>query len=157
MDDYIEWRTAEHPHKERRSDWYLSVGIVALALAVTAMLLGNVLFAIFILAAGFALALHATRRPEAVNIFIDSGGVRINDTLYPYSSLKSFWVEETAANPAGQPELLIRSEKLIMPLLVISIPKYVNSLYVRELLRLRLPEEELSEPLSQKVMEYLGF
>ena len=80
-------------------------------------------------------------------------GLRIGSQLFPYSTLESFYIEED--DPLG-PQLLIKSERLLMPLIVIPIPE--DSIEdIESLLQERLPEEHLEESLGHKMLEFFGF
>lgn len=148
----IKWRAHEYEHEEKTSDWYWAVGIIAIAIAITAVILGNVLFAIFILIGSFSLALHSSKEPRLVEFSVNKKGVSIGNKIYLYSSLDSFWIEEDEIPP----KIIIKSKKLIMPFLVIPI-EGANPGDIREFLANFLEEEEMREPISHKLMEYLGF
>ena len=88
-----------------------------------------------------------------VHYKITQRGVVIGNTLYPHSSLDSFWVEEML----DEPKLLISSKKMFMPHIVIPISEEVDRDDLRDYLLDHVDEEEQNEPLSMKLMEYLGF
>lgn len=146
----FQWQTLEYEHKERTPDWFWAVGIIGAAIAATAIILHNTLFGLLIVIATFALIIHTIRAPRVMECEIDNRGVRVAHTLYPYGTLASFWIER------DEEKLLLRSQKLIMPLVVIPL-RGTNPDAVREYLLEFLEEEELHEPLSQRIMEQLGF
>ncbi|MFT5849759.1 MAG: hypothetical protein ACI9H6_000575 [Patiriisocius sp.] len=149
----ISWEAYEHHHTEKGSDWYWVLGIITVAITITAILLGNMLFGILIFIAGLVTALHATRDPKVVPFAVTQRGLRIDDKLYPYSTLESFYIDEE--DPIG-PQLLCKSEKLFMPLLVLPLPEeYVEE--IEDILASRLPEEYTEEPLAHKLLEFFGF
>lgn len=152
MEEEMRWHAPEFITYEKGPDWYWAVGVISVTLAVAAIVFGNILFALVILIGAVALSMQASRDPEIREFSIDRQGVQIDDTLYPYSSLVSFWVEN---NPHEQ-KLLLQSEKVWMPYIVAPIAE-VDPEEVRNFLIQYLPEEEHQEPLSQKIMEYLGF
>ena len=76
--------------------------------------------------------------------------MKIDYTLF--STLDSYYIDED--NPHG-PQLLIKSNKKLMPLLVMSIPKE-NIDDIETILKEKLQEEELNESLLIKVLELLG-
>ena len=78
----------------------------------------------------------------------------INNKLYLYNSLESFWVEDN--EEYGAPKLLIKSKKMFATHIIIPI-KQVSPSEVRDYLIKYLDEEEDSEPLSQKIVEFFGF
>jgi len=51
----ISWNAPEHFHVDKNPDWYWAVGIIALALTAVALILGQIIPAIFIIVAIVAL------------------------------------------------------------------------------------------------------
>lgn len=149
----ITWEAPEHHHFEKSNDWFWVLGIVAISGALAAFFWGNFLFAIVILIGAGSMALLASREPAVIKFSVTTRGVRMGDRLYPYSTMDSFCIDEE--NPLG-PQLLLKSKKLHMPLLILPIPpEYIDD--IDDLLIDRLPEEELEEPLANKILEFFGF
>jgi hypothetical protein len=151
-DEIITWSVQEYEHKEKRTDWYIALGVIAVSIAVASFLLGNTLFAILIIVGTFTLAIYSMREPGIMEIELSKRGILINDTVYPYNTLESFWVEEYDK----EPKIIIQSEKVLMPYIIIPLGN-TDPDEVREFLFEYLDEEEHHEPLSHKLMEYLGF
>lgn len=149
----IAWQTLEYQHRERGGDWFWVTGIVAVSLAVTAILFKNFLFGILIIIAAFALMLQAARKPRLLRFVINQTGVVAGQAAHPFSSLESFWIDET--NPTDV-HLLIKSKSLAAMLIVIPLGNTKPQM-VKDFLTQHLTEEELHEPLAQKIMEALGF
>ena len=152
MNQTIEWKTLEHHHEEKHSDWFWAVGIIAVSLAATAIILNNFLFAVLILIAAFTLAMHAARPPRTFDAKIDKHGVTVHEYHYPFSSLDAFWINEHETPPV----LYLKSQRFFLSLIIISL-EAINPEDVKRILRKSLPEQELHEPLLQKLAEYLGF
>jgi hypothetical protein len=150
----ITWRAHEYVHTEKNSDWYWALGLIVVAGALFALLKNNVMFAILILIAGFVLALFATMKPKHIEFAVTQRGVRIDKELLPYSSLESFAVDELSPNHV--PKLIIESKKLLAPHIVIPIEE-VSPDDVHDFLLNYLPEDDHVEPLTNRVMEWLGF
>lgn len=150
----IEWTGHEYSHFEKGSDWYWALGLVAVAGAVTAIIFDDILFAILILIAGFVLAIFASRKPNEVTFALTQRGVRIDDTLYPYKTLKSFGIEELT--PQHIPRLIFASKKIFALDIIIPL-EHVDANEVHDFLMHFLEEDEHFEPLTHKVMEWLGF
>lgn len=151
-DTEISWHAPDFIKHEKSTDWYWAVGVITIALAVAGFVFGNVLFGILVIIASFALVLQTSRDPEVREFTVNRKGVKVQNTLYPYSSIESFWVEN---NPYEQ-KILLQSEKPWMPYIVFPI-KEVDPEEIRDFMIQYLPEEEHQEPLAQKIMEYLGF
>ena len=56
----------------------------------------------------------------------------------------------------NEPKMILRSKKKILPLIVFPI-EGMHHLDVRDFLLKYLPEVEMHEPVSHKIMEVLGF
>jgi len=149
----ITWDAYEHYHIEKGSDWFWILGIITVAITIAAILLSNMLFGVLILIGGLVIALHANHEPDIIEYAVTLRGMRVGDTIYPYSTLDSFYIDEE--HPAGA-RLLVRSQKLFMPLFIISIPEE-NVDDIEELIASRLPEEHMDEPLVYKILEFFGF
>lgn len=147
----ITWEAPEHNHAPKRADWYIALALITGAFAFAALLLGNLLLALLSFVAGGTVGLVAAKPPRIIPYAVTTRGVRIDDELYPYSTLESFAIEEEDA----QPKLLLKSEKLLMPLLVLPLPaEKVEA--VEELVAARLPEDDLTEPFYMPILERLG-
>lgn len=153
MNQPLEWRALEYERTERRRDWYAAVCIIAGSLAVTAFLARNVLFAAIIVIGTLALLLYAKREPRVVAYRIEERGVRIGRSLYPYAELESFAVSEEEENA---PKLILKARSFATPYLVVPIAEIEPAL-VREELAAMLPEADIDEPLSERIMRGLGF
>jgi hypothetical protein len=149
---YLTWEAHEHTFKEKNADWYWAVGIIAVSIAAVSIILNDVLFAIFVIVGAFALCLSASKHPALLTYEISDRGVRVDNTLYLYNNLDSFWVETTEHDP----KLIIKSKKLFMPYIIAHLDNESPD-DVRTVLLGFLKEEEHSEPFGQKVMEFLGF
>jgi hypothetical protein len=148
----IYWEALEHTRGTRGGDWYWSLGILSIAAAVAAIAFGNILFAIVILLAAVTLAVFALRGPSTFAYTVGPRGIRINDELYPYSTLESFYLDEDAP---GDVELLLKTQHTFAPLIVVPVPEeYVD--IVDQYLNERLLEEYLEEPFLNKLFELVG-
>lgn len=149
----ISWEAPEHHHVEKGNDWFFALAIIVLALVITAILFNNVLFALLLGLAGGVLGVAATRKPHIIPFSVSVRGVKIEDTLHPFSTLSSYHIDE---EDHRGPQLLLKSEKLMMPLIVMPIPEdYIDD--IEEILKEKLVEEELEEPFLLKVLELFGF
>lgn len=149
----VYWEAPEHHHIEKTSDWYWILGIIAVAGSVASIILGNVLFGMVILLGAFVMMLYAQHEPRMRRYEVSHRGVRIEDILYPYSTLESFYLDEH--NPTG-PQLIVKPKKLFAQLLIIAIPEeYMDE--IEHIMAPRLPEEHLEEPLGHKILELLKF
>jgi len=149
----ILWEAEEYPYYRKSSDWYWAVGIITAGFFAVAIIVGNLLFGAFILLGGFTLALYGARRPQTVSFSISPKGVHVGDTIYPYESIKSFWI---FYDPPHVKELSIESHKFIMPHIRIPLGN-VNPANMRSYLQQFLPEEQQEEALTDSLARYFRF
>jgi hypothetical protein len=149
----IEWDAHEYEHKERSQDWFWAVGILTIAIAAASAIFGNVIFAIFMLTAVFAMALFINRPPERVHVIVDERGITKDRIHYPYSTLKSFWIDTD--HPHNK--ILLASEKVFLPLIIVPLGSGVDTEKLHEALSGELAEKYHSLPFVEKAIEYLGF
>ena len=149
----ISWEAPEHHHVEKGNDWYFSLAIVVVALVISAILLNDVIFALFLGLAGGALAISAARKPSIIPFSVSVRGVKIEDELHEFANLESYFIDEE--DPRG-PQLLLKSRRRIMPLIVLPIPRdHVDD--IEQILKAKLAEDYLEEPLFMKILELFGF
>lgn len=149
----ITWEAPEHHHVEKGNDWFFALAIIVVALVIVAILFDDTLFALLLGLAGGALAVSAAKKPSIIPFAITVRGVRIDDKLYPFSTLVSYHIDE---DDYRGPQLLIKSDHKIMPLLVLPIPAdHIDE--IESILKEKIAEEHLEEPLLIKVLELFGF
>ena len=152
MSPTLAWHAQEFFYRKKTPDWFWILGITTLTGAVVAVVFGNALLAVLIIIGAFAMALAGAKTPRHLSVLLSDRGIRINETLYPYQNLDSFWVSDATGRP---PQLIFASKRLLMPLIMIPIDE-VNPEDVRAFLTNRLQEKEHEEPFSQKLLEFIG-
>ncbi len=152
----FEWSAYEHEHMERSNEWFWIVGIIAVALAIAALILGNPLFAALIVISAFLLAMFAVKKPEEILYQLTPKGVRINNALYPYRTLNSFFVTHGDPRLDMIPKLLLESERPLMPLMSIPLAPGMDPDDVREFMLQFVKEEEHKEPIAHHLLAMIG-
>ena len=149
----IEWEAHEYEHKERSPDWFWAVGIISVAVAITSIIFGNVIFGILVIIATFALILFINREPERTRSSINERGVSRGKTHYPYSTLDSYWIDIEHPHK----KILLKSKKLLMPLIMVPLSEEIDPEEIDEALIRFIPREFHNLPLVEQMLEYLGF
>jgi hypothetical protein len=152
-ENQISWRALEYKRKEKTADWYWAVILIALSIIIASIFTQNLLFAVLVLISTFILISFSINPPKVLNISIDQKGIKVGSENYPYVSLESFWIDVTDEE---NQKILLKSKKTFKPFIVIPLEEY-DHLDVREILLNFLTEEEMHEPVSQKIMDKLGF
>ncbi|MEK7177024.1 MAG: hypothetical protein AAB719_01905 [Patescibacteria group bacterium] len=149
----MEWEAHEYEHKERNPDWFWAVGIISISVAITSIIFGNIIFGILVLIAAFTLSMFASRPPQNLHVTVDEKGVARGKVRYPFSTLKSFWIDTEHPHK----KIILQSEKVLMPLIVVPLGDNVDVEELHENLSLFLTEEFHSLPFIEKLLERLGF
>jgi hypothetical protein len=149
----ITWEALEHYHYDRGSEWFWILGIFTVSGTIAALLLGNVLFAIVIAIGGALSGIGALREPHIISYAITPRGIRINERLYPYTTLECYCIDEE--HTMG-PQLFVKSEKFFMPLLIIPLPEDAQE-EIENMIAERIPEVHIEEPFGYKVLEFFKF
>jgi len=150
------WQALEYPYKKKSADWYWTVGIISVALIVTSIIFGNVLFGVVIGLGVFTLTMFASRKPDLITVDVSDKGIIVNKTLYPYAGLESFFID--LENHNG-PKLIIKSKKVVIPLITIPLATEdaENTEELHSFLSTHLKEEVFEPGLIQTIFDRLGF
>lgn len=148
----VTWDAPEHHHVEKSADWFFVLTILTVAVVIAAVLVGNYLFAILCGVAGITLAIAAGRPPRIIPFAVTARGVRVGDSLFPYTTLTAYHIDE---DHVRGPQLLVLSKQRFMPLIVLPIPaEYVDD--IEDVLQGRLAEDYLEESFFQVALEAIG-
>ncbi len=149
----ITWEAPEYQYTEKGGDWYFSLAIVVIAVVVSALMFGSTLFALLLAVSGLILAIIGAKRPSIVPFAVTVRGVRVNEEIFPFSTLKSYHIDEE--DDRG-PQLIVRTQRHFSPLMVIPLPiEYIDD--IEGILKEKMKEEYLQEPFFMRVLERLGF
>src|SRR3989344_4451138 len=113
----ITWQAPEYVHTEKTNDWFWALGLVAAITVVALVIFGNYTFAGFVLFAAGMLGYYARRRPAVLSFELNNKGIVIASTLYPYESIKSFWID-IGSDPE---KLIFMSSRPIDPMIVVPL------------------------------------
>jgi hypothetical protein len=151
----IAWQMYEFEHREKSADWYWALGIIAIAAAVAAIFLGNILFAIILLLGAFTLGMHGNSKPKVYTYQLSRRGIQVEKNLYTFETLDSFWIEEFEDRPH---RILVKSQKFFMPYIIMPLSPDMDPEEIRHFfLDHGLPEIEHHESFLHQLFEYLGF
>ena len=148
----LEWSAPEYEEKERTRDWFWALGVIIVTASLASIIFGNYFFAVLIVLGGVLLGFFAIRKPEMVTYEINDKGLKVRTRIYPYENIKSFWVMVEK-----KPTLFIKSERVFMPIISMPIDGATADDIRAIMLAQNIPEEEMREHVSEKIMEVLGF
>lgn len=151
----LEWHGREHDHNPKSADWYWALGIIAVAGAVAAVLFGNYVFALLILIATLALALHAAKEPPLHRFQLVEEGILIGEELHPFERMISFSVLEDIEGELP-PMISIKTHSWLAPHLIIPLEGVdVEAVYLHFLRH--VDEGEHTHSFTDLVAAWLGF
>jgi hypothetical protein len=148
----FKWSALEYPFKPKTNDWFWTLGVITLALAVASYFLGNFFFGVIVVVGGFSLAMMGARKPNTVDFKITEKGVRFNSSIHPYSEITSFCINEDMHD---QPRLFLKLKSGLSPYAIILINKS-DTKKIEEALKIHSTEEAISEPFASLLLRLLG-
>ncbi len=149
----VAWSTLEYLYTEKSRDWFWAVGIVAAALIIASLILGNALFAGLILVSAAAIFLHAIRKPAHIRCEAGKRGLTIENTLYAWKDIESFWISDEQEGTV--PILHLKTKKPFSPYLALPLRRDDKE-KLRGLIGRHVAEEKFDEPLSHRLAEMVG-
>jgi len=155
MEEKLSWETLDHIKENKSSDWFWIIGIIAIAGAILAIFFGNILLGLIILLSAFASFMFVNTPGKIESYELNKKGVRVGDTIYPYSTLKSYCVVDE--DGYDRDRILIKSEKLFMPIIIIPLGNEVTVDETDDFLSEYIEKEEMIEPPTYHIMSWLGF
>lgn len=154
----LTWSALEYVERERSRDWFWALGIIIVTASLASLIFENYFFAALLVLSGILLVFFALKKPDTVNYELNSAGLAIGNRLYPFQSIKAFWVQvDFSPDSNVKPLLFIHSERAFMP--IISIPIYeemaedIHAAFTDQ----EIAEIEMREHPSEKIMDALGF
>lgn len=148
----VEWEAPEYNHKKRTPDFLWTIGLIALVMAIVAIWMGNLVFAIFVLIAGASLIMFTVREPGQMNFSIKTEGLIVGKDKYEWKNIKGFNIIK--GDPYGK--LLIETSKYFLPVYAIPLPTSITEEAKIELSKV-IPKLEIKESPSMAFAERIGF
>jgi len=151
----LEWVSYSREPIERSEDWFWGLIILAFFAAIISLIFSNLLLAAIIGLGAFSLYRHE-RWPADTQILvkIDKRGVQLNNELFTYEKIRSFWIEERKENKP--PTLILHYQRMFVP--NIHIPIFGPSAEeVRQSLLKFGEEEKHQETFTEGIFETFGF
>ena|SRR3989338_2928500 len=155
--DKLVWRALEYEERERSRDWFWALGVIVVTSSIAAIIFENYFFAALLVLAGVLLGFYATKKPELVTYELNPQGLVIHNRLYPYETMRSFWVQQQDTAMNLRPLLFVHTARFFMPVFVIPIEaelaEHIHAIFTAQ----NIEEVPMREHLSDKIMEMLGF
>lgn len=154
----LTWSALEYEEKERSQDWFWALGIIVVTSSIASIIFGNYFFAALLILGGLLLGFFAIKKPDLVTYELNNKGLKIRNRLYPYDSIKAFWIQVDFTPDSNiKPIFFIHSERAFMPILSIPINKDIAEDIHSIMTEKEIAEVEMKEHPSEKIMEVLGF
>ena len=150
----MEWEAPEYNHYEKGSDWYWWVGLATVVLLGFALWQRSFLFGVLVLLGWFTVILYASRHPRIINFAITERGILIEDRLYPWHELKSFWI---FYNPPLRREISLESNRTLMPYIKIPLAEELDPSKIKDAIKKFLQEVEQQESLIDNLSHLARF
>lgn len=149
----ISWEAPEFVYYEKTAGWYIVIGLIGIGLTIYAIATKNPIMAITFGLIFIVMFLYAEKKPPILKFGIASRGIKIQDRIYYFNQLESFWI---FYDPPTTKFISIKSKKTLMPLIRIPLDK-ANPLEIRKVLLQYLKEDEQHESLIDIITRIIRF
>jgi len=149
----ISWRAPEYIKYPTNINTLIIFAIADFIIILFAIFTRNILMAVLFFLIGIVVYIYSQKEPKEINFAITPKGVAINNDIYRYEDLQSFWI---FYHPPIFKELVIRSKKKLLPLIKIPLGNQ-NPNVIRKRLLDFLPEKQEEESLVDIISRTLGF
>ena len=150
MEKILEWEAPEYIEHKKGADWYLYLALAAVLLLIYAAYERSFLFGALVVVGWFAIMLYSARPPKTINVSILESGVKVDENLYLWTNIKSFWIFGV------KKEISLELKKILMPHVKIFLG-HSDSATVREILIKFIPEREQEESFVDNLSDLLKF
>ncbi|MFC1802196.1 hypothetical protein ACFLY7_02020 [Patescibacteria group bacterium] len=148
MEKEIKWEAPEYEYRQKSSDWFWVVWIIAIGITITSFIYKNPLFGVLIILSTFTLSIYAVRKPNIAKFFLNKKGIKANNKFYSYEDISTFWINDEDNNP----KIIFKLNRSTAPYLIIPLKYEINIHEIKDYLSENLKEEEMNEPLLQKII-----
>ena len=150
METLLEWEAFEYTEHKKGTDWYWYLALIAVLLLIFAAYERSFLFGILVVIGWFILILYSARAPRKLKILISQKGVQIEQSIYPWMNVKSFWIFSV------KKEISLELKKTFMPYVKIPLGSE-DPKTIREILLKFVPEQEQEESFTDNLSDLLKF
>jgi hypothetical protein len=149
----LSWKTLEHVHRPRTKDWYWSLGLVAIAGIIIAILISNALIGLMVAIITFTVLLYTFHPPITLQIGVTEDGIKINNKLYPFENIHAYDIHDYK----DETSLFIVLKEGFSPILIIPINQDIIAIDdIHEVFQEFIPQEHMNTPLIHRIMHYLN-
>ena len=150
MEKLLEWEAPEYPEHKKNADWYWYLALIAVLLLIFAVYQRSFLFGALIIIGWFTIMLYSARSPRIIKISIEEQGIFVEQNLYQWLNVKSFWIFN------NKKEISLELKKTIALHAKIPLGE-TNPQITREIILKFIPEKEQEESLIDNLSDLLKF
>jgi len=88
--EIVSWKVPAHEKHERERAWYITAGVISLALLVYCFFTSNFLFAVIIILIAIIVVTTDGQDPAMLRFVITNEGIVIGNKFYDYDEIKDF-------------------------------------------------------------------
>lgn len=148
-----EWEGEQYDFGEKNADWYWALGIIATAVAIVAVLFGNILLALVIIAGTATIAIQTKKTSRIHKFMVTDDGIVIDEKLYLFQNMMSFSILEYM-DPTLPPALSIKTKHILSSHLLIPIHDH-DPLHLYEYVASHVPEGNHERSFVDRLIERL--
>ena len=154
QEELLRFKSIPYVSKHKSVDWFWILGFIVVLSSGLAWYLGNLAFASVILIGGIVVGLYANDHIEERTYTITTKGIKMDDELFLYEEIKSFWVFTEGLPHKNQLLLTLKRSFFVHTSIALGD---TDPDKVRLVLRKYVLEKRQLPALSDAVMDWLKF
>lgn len=145
----VAWDIPEFDRHDRSRGWFVTAGIIGVAVLAYALVTRNFLFAIIVLLAAIILYQQSTVAPKDIGFAITEGGLGVGPDFFAFKDVKNFWIHYEP--PRGK-TIFFTFKSSLRPGLSVPL-RDENPVTVRQTLLRYIPEDQVreNEPITHAI------
>ena len=149
----LSWQAPEFTKYKKGKVWFIILFLIAAGLIALALFWKSITMVILIILGSFVVLIYALKEPVVVKIEITPKGIKVEDRLYAFSEIKSFWI---FYEPPEIKEISLYLKKPLFPNVFIPLGD-LDPNQARRILLKFLPEKRHQESLFDILARKLRF
>jgi hypothetical protein len=149
----LSWKAHEFEQQKKGPMWFVVFAVIVIGLIFLAFWWKAFTMMVFLILAVFLIIIYALKEPRIVNFSITPLGMDIDNVMYKYSDMSSFWI---FYEPPEIKELNIKLTRGFFPHLSIPLGK-TDPNDIRRILLEYLPEKKEKPSVADGIARRLKF
>ncbi len=118
VENLISFVAEDHVYHKRSNDYYWTVGLIAIVVAVLSFIFHNALFGILVLIGAFMYGYVSVKKPKDILVEINTKNIIIGEDFYDIEKIEAFNILEIGE----ETDLVLQIKRAYQPMVSVCLP-----------------------------------